>query len=332
MRTHIVLLSVLFVVPSHLVVAGNLFVAESFAGDIGRIYECTPSGTCSIFASGLREPNGLAFDGKGNLFVTDSVTGSIYEFAPNGSRSTFASGLGFPRGLAFDRRGNLFETNVHSGTICEFAPNGSRTTFASGLDYPEFLTFDGSGNLFESDSLSGKIYEFAPDGTRSTFASGLNSPSGLAFDSRGNLFEADNGSGNIYEFTPDGGRSTFASGSGYCPNGLAIDGSDDLFVSGGDVVVELRPTGTRLGGFSLWPTTEGMAIAPTVPEPSAVSLISSAAIGLLACGLWRRWRQHCWPLVRESTPCSDEKTVLQEDGLTVLSLPSRWTESARRAA
>ena len=43
-----------------------------------------------------------------NLFVSDFVSANIYEFTPNGGSSTFASGLGFPTGLAFDNAGNLF--------------------------------------------------------------------------------------------------------------------------------------------------------------------------------------------------------------------------------
>ena len=47
----------------------------------------------STFASGLSAPVGLAFDSAGNLFVADCVSGIIYEFTPNGVESIFASGL-----------------------------------------------------------------------------------------------------------------------------------------------------------------------------------------------------------------------------------------------
>ena len=87
--------------------------------------------------------------------------------------------------------GDLFESDSNSGTIYKFAPDGTRSTFTSGLNHPTGLAFDSAGNLFESDSNSGTIYKFAPDGAQSTFATGLNGPIGLAFDSAGNLFEAD---------------------------------------------------------------------------------------------------------------------------------------------
>lgn len=46
----------------------------------GIIYKFTPAGTKSMFASGLNNPTGLAFDASGNLFVAETNTGTIYKF------------------------------------------------------------------------------------------------------------------------------------------------------------------------------------------------------------------------------------------------------------
>src|SRR5690349_20992051 len=52
--------------------AQNLYVANWFAP--GAIYQFTPGGSQSTFYSGgLGEPEGLAFDSSGNLFVADSL-------------------------------------------------------------------------------------------------------------------------------------------------------------------------------------------------------------------------------------------------------------------
>jgi hypothetical protein len=45
-------------------------------------------------------PNGLTFDSAGNLFESDG-SGNIYEFTPGGMRSTFATVLSGPDYLAF---------------------------------------------------------------------------------------------------------------------------------------------------------------------------------------------------------------------------------------
>ena len=197
--------------------AQNLFVADSGSGNI---YEYTPGGAQSTFASGLSNPLGLAFNSAGDLFEVDNNSGNIYEYTPGGMRSTFASGWNTASGLAFNSAGNLFATDYSSGNIYEFTPGGVQGTFASGLSSPYDLAFDSTGNLFVSDSDSGNIYKFTPGGARTTFASGLSNPIGLAFNSAGDLFVADQYSGNIYAFTPGGAQSTLA--SGLAPIGVAI--------------------------------------------------------------------------------------------------------------
>jgi hypothetical protein len=113
----------------------------------------------------------FTYAAPGDLYASDYFSGNIYEFTPGGTRSTFASGLSNPVGLAFNSAGNLFEGDQASGNIYEFTPGGARSTFASGLNFPDGLAFNSAGNLFEGDGGSGNIYEFTPGGARSTFAS-----------------------------------------------------------------------------------------------------------------------------------------------------------------
>ncbi|MFZ1072470.1 MAG: PEP-CTERM sorting domain-containing protein [Verrucomicrobiia bacterium] len=184
-----------------------------------------------------------------NLFVATS-SGDIYEFTPGGTRSTFATGLAGPVGLAFNSMGDLFYRKLGSRTINEFTPGRGQaslppewlqaespfTTRAISLKWigpaatdvssrgtereaplpprwvPVGLARNSAGDRFEADFYTGDIYEFTPRGVRSSFARGLSGPMGLAFNNAGDLFEADYYSGDIYEFTPGGTRSTFATG------------------------------------------------------------------------------------------------------------------------
>jgi glucose/arabinose dehydrogenase len=168
---------------------GAVFVANDSANNI---LEVMPNGSTNVFASGLDNPQGLAFDRAGDLFEADESSGKIYEFTNNAgtlnSNSTvFATGLGQPIGLAFDSSGDLFEADERNGNINEFTNNNGTLSsspflFASGLSEPWSLTFNSAGDLLETDHGSGNVYEFAPNGTRITLASGLSNIYGLAFE------------------------------------------------------------------------------------------------------------------------------------------------------
>src|SRR5271154_6839234 len=84
--------------------AQNLFVSCNSNNDIVKI---APGGALTPFSEELNGPQGLAFNSAGNLFVA-GFYGTIYELTPGGVQSTFASGLtGNPSGLAFNGAGNL---------------------------------------------------------------------------------------------------------------------------------------------------------------------------------------------------------------------------------
>jgi hypothetical protein len=77
---------------------GDLFVT----GPNDRVYKIDPNGTVSTFYKGLGRPQGLAFDGDGNLYVAASLAGTrgIVKLTPDATPSLVVSGQGLV-GLAF---------------------------------------------------------------------------------------------------------------------------------------------------------------------------------------------------------------------------------------
>jgi sugar lactone lactonase YvrE len=262
-----------------IVFTGGFLMTGSLRAAVGDIYEtnngtvlrfASTSTTPITFVSGLSNPKGLVFDGKGHVYVADAGRNSIVLFTTiDASGTTYASGLSSPIGLALDGTGNLFEADSGSGNIFKFAQaDATKTTFASGVGAIAGLAFDANGNLYAADFTNGAILKFTPDGTKSTFASGLSFPAGLAVDGSGNVFEADSGSNTIFKFTPAGVKSSFATGLSL-PYGLAFDNSGNLVVADHDSGSTLRfaPDGTKTVVFtSKFNTPQFVAVEPSVHQ------------------------------------------------------------------
>jgi len=75
--------------------------------------------------------------------VGDGYGNNIYEFTPAGVSTTFASGLDLPFSLVFNNEGNLFVSEIKSDSITEILPDGVQSTFASGPYVPYGLAMEG---------------------------------------------------------------------------------------------------------------------------------------------------------------------------------------------
>ncbi len=146
----------------------------------------TPAGVVSTFATGFNNPEGLAFDAAGNLYVANFGDNTVNKVTPAGAVSTFTDVIQ-PWGLAFDAAGNLYVSS-DSGTVSKVTPAGVDTIFASGIIEASGLAFDGAGNLYVAAPFTRAVDVVTPTGAVSTFASGFNSPEYVAFDPAGNLY------------------------------------------------------------------------------------------------------------------------------------------------
>jgi len=123
----------------------NLFVTDN---QQEMIYKITPDRGFSTFVSFSfpKLPIGLAFDGAGNLYASDTdsfdVEGNITKIAPDGTQTPFVSGLGGLLGLAFDPNGNLFAAGHGNNVIYKITPGGAVSIFATGLHVPQFLAVE----------------------------------------------------------------------------------------------------------------------------------------------------------------------------------------------
>jgi hypothetical protein len=130
------------------------------------IYRVPASGgQAALFAKdpGMVFPNGLVFDPKGALFVTDSAAGAIYKVSPSGTAAVWAaspllagdakecggSGNPFPIGAngIVEQEGAFYVTNTDKGLVVRIAikPDGSAgaPAIAAGPDCKALAGADG---------------------------------------------------------------------------------------------------------------------------------------------------------------------------------------------
>ena len=226
--------------------AGNLYVADTGNSTVRKIASdgtvTTFAGTASAVGSqdgtgagaSFDEPDGIAIDGAGNLYVADTMNATIRKITPAGVVTTLAGTAGargdadgtgadarfnFPNGLAVDTAGDVLVADTFNDTIRKITPGGTVTTVA------------GSAGISGSNDGTGANALF-------------NQPFGLAGDAAGNLYVTDSANSVIRKITPAGAATTVAGVAGVAglgngaggtalfnqPHGLALDGAGQIWI------------------------------------------------------------------------------------------------------
>ncbi len=220
------------------------------------------AGAQSTVGSQFNEPDGVAVDVSGNVYVADAQAFAIYELlAVNGTLpaspivKTLASGLSNPEGVAVDVGGNVYFTDldtsqgVTNGSVKEIlAVKGSIPAsptiirIGSGFFLSWGVAVDVSGNVYVADTNNNAVKEilavngFIPASpTIITLGSGFSAPQGVAIDGRGDVYIADKSDHAVKEILAVNGSipasptiNTLA--GGLCsPYSVAVDGSGNVY-------------------------------------------------------------------------------------------------------
>src|SRR6185312_9062011 len=205
------------------------------------------------------DPNGLAADGAGNVYIADAATPtSVYKVAPDGTQTTVTQVSSGPDGVAVDGAGNVYVAVPVNSTITKVTPAGVVTQIGTGLGFAGGLAVDGLGNLYIAQVQPAGVVKLAPDGTQTSVGTGLTQPAGVAVDAQGNIFIANTGGGTIVKIAPGNIQTTLVSGLSY-PGAITVDAAGNLYVPlelAGKVYeysstgVQLRTFGNALGSAS----------------------------------------------------------------------------------
>jgi sugar lactone lactonase YvrE len=280
--------------------AGNLYVADT---DNHTIRIITTGGMVSNFAglagfsgsangtgSGARfnQPQGVAVDANGIVYVADTGNYTIRKITPAGVVTTLAGSPGNsgtndttggsprfyePEGIAVKSDGTLiYVADTWNHTIRQITSAGVVTTLA------------GSAGNYGSANGTGGSAQF-------------NQPQGLAVDGVGNLYVGDTGNQMIRIVTPAGVVSTLAGWAGkfgttngtgtnalfWNPQGVALDTATNLYVadSFNNMIRQVTPAGvvtTLAGTNSSFGSADGTGAAARFWQPQGIAVDSAGNV------------------------------------------------------
>jgi len=266
---------------------GEISVA---AGIPGVFYSPRPPGQAASTA--LYNPQQIAVDTAGNLYIADTgfqevlkvdaKTGMMTIFAGGGNPAPPSIGDGgpatqaniYPNGLAFDQAGNLYISDAFNNRIRKVSlTSGIITTVAGGgtagrgdgaaataatLDFPGPIVLDGKGNLYFGEQDGRVRVVDGKTGIITTFA----------------------GSG-IAGATGDGGPALAAQ---LFASGLAVDSSDNLYISNEQDGIRMVPAGggtiTRVvgNGYSGFEGDGGAATMAELCDPDGLAFDKAGSL------------------------------------------------------
>ncbi|HEY3839663.1 MAG TPA: putative Ig domain-containing protein, partial [Bryobacteraceae bacterium] len=239
---------------------GNIYIADSgnnrirkvtpSNGNIGTIAGLATAGytgdTNAATGAQLNNPQGLAIDSSGNLYIADAGNHAIRKITAATGVITTIAGTGFPgnsgdgqtattaqlngpQGVAVDTALNVYIADSNNHKIRE-VQNGIMSTIAGNgiagysgdnglaktaqLNLPTQVAVDPGGVIYITDSNNQRVRKIVTSGVITTVAGGgsgpVGIPSGIATDTGANLYVADSSGSHILKFTPSGSITIIA--------------------------------------------------------------------------------------------------------------------------
>jgi gliding motility-associated-like protein len=253
-------------------------------------------------AASFSNPDGLALDALGDVYVADYNNNLIRKISPAGIVSTFASGFNGPGGLAVDAFGNVFVADVNNNLVKKITPEGVVSTFSNGQGDPNcFLCPHG---FFEPSAVAVDMFEnvavadygnqdvilLAGNGVATrdinAFNGNIFDPRGITEDNFGNVYVADPFNNQIDNITAQttlagNGAAGSANGTGPAatfngPTGLATDAQGNIYVAdaGNNLIRKITPAGvvTTLAGSGVPGSANGRDTLASFNNPYALAV------------------------------------------------------------
>jgi len=268
--------------------AGTLYVADTGNSTIRKV---TPDGVVTTLAgtagapwgsadgtgaaASFFEPQALAVDSSGFVYVADTNNDEIRKITPQGVVTTLIgpkAGLYGPSGIAVNAAGTVYVSNTYAGAIQQITPAGVMTTLANSFygscAEPWGIIVNAAGTIYAADDVA--IQEVTLGGVFTTvagtcqpvgsdYAAGFFGATDIAMDAAGMMYVTDRFNNRIVKVTPAGVMTTFAGaasangnadGTGAAalfnyPSAVVADASGNVYVadSGNSAIRKVTPQG-----------------------------------------------------------------------------------------
>jgi uncharacterized protein (TIGR03437 family) len=218
----------------------------------------------------LRQPQAVALDATGSLYIADTGKDRIRKVTPDGSQSTVGSGLKQPTGVAVDADGNVFIADTGNQRVLKISQSG--TTIIS-VAAKGALALNQSGDLLIPAGTA--VLRLRRDGSLTPAAAGDSNDfqaAAVAVDAAGSLYVADRNHAIVQRTSANCNVTSFKDPQLAAPGGLAFDSQGNLYIAdpmSGAIwkTAITTPPGNELPTPHLYPFRPMRSAAPTIPPP-----------------------------------------------------------------
>ncbi len=234
---------------------GRLLFSDFYNGTISRV---NANGTVTVLYQNIAGPEGLVVLKDGTLIVAEQRSNRIISFTPGATSPTTLRALpGTPSsarckdgvdGIALDPSNNtLIVPDSPTGEVYRMSLDGKTLTLlTTGIVRPVGAAVDAQGTIYVADECGGALWRLTAAGQKERIG-GFGMLDDVVLDTRGNVLVTDllpALHALIRINLATGKRETLASAGFIEPQGLLIDGRDNIFVSDdyANSIVEYTPS------------------------------------------------------------------------------------------
>ncbi len=291
-----------------------LGVVTTVAGKPGTAGYLDGAGSIAKFD----QPNAVAVDGLGNLYVSDLNNNAVRLVASDATVTTLAGGtIGYADGtgvaarftnptspivnaagsiLVADSRNRAIRAVSSTGVVTTIAGQGPVSALVDAVGtsarfgFPAGVAIDGAGNLYVADQNGYAIRKITPSGVTTTLAGGVRAgnvdatAAAAQFTSPSRI--AADSAGNVYvtddgairKISPTGETTTLQQVAN--AQGVAVDGNGTIYITTKNSVLTMSTAGvvTVLAGNDSAGSVDGVGAAARFNAPRGVALDSAGNV------------------------------------------------------